>query len=775
MIFFVSPNSTMKQTAKYLFITGFLCFSITSVFAQPEIAATITAVNQLVTQGDQALKAKNYDEAKRLFTEAVTAEDKANLGAVRRNPRASVGLASALKAKGDGFGGHQIITNWFKTEASNIEAYLAMIDAPASYGDSYPIQPIDYMTEAILLDSENPAHFAARARLLRASTPAAVADYNTSLFLNPKYTPALRERGEIFLASGEYEKALADFEQFAQAGGDSQLYRLRRGMTVLLKSGATGEAMQDLTQAISGADASLRGEAFYYRGWGNFLTNNRPAAQADMTEAAKVDPKRRDDFYYRLVFEAFPAGRCKSEKDIRNARDDAYKDKKARESRRELSFLLFRINSAAVLCYPSTGKFNFQRVYSAQTAGEYSGNSLLDVSDMRRHQALDGNDLNPNFRDAMIPAIGRAGIDLSNPNENHQTYNLYYRTLRSGFVPGDTAGNLKRALTDMEAGEYHRAIAILNGILRVEPNNTAALEARMRTFYMKRAVIRADAEAARLLKISPNNAAALNIRGLHNFEANDPDGALAYFNRAIAADPNNPKPVINRGRVNLSRKQYTQALSDLERGIKLAPKVGEYIAWRGDAYYELKKWEEAALSYTEAVLLDAKDLWIRVRLVRSLDNSGNKGLADTNHAWLIKNAPDFAGTKALASRNQQLNADVSKAIEGQNRQNKIVTLFQKISNEAAAINAILKQPETTVRSERINRLSKMRGYWFSILSDIRDIEYSYNEIQTKNLPISSENMKTIQKFVDETKKIKELALVERKNVETELKELQGYL
>lgn len=746
-----------------------------SVFAEPEIAATITAVNQLVMQGDQSLKAKNYDEAKRLFTEAIAAEDKANIGAVRRNPRAYVGLASALKAKDDGFGGHQIITSWFKTEASNIEAYLAMIDAPTSYGDSYPIQRIDYMTEVILLDSENPAHFAARARLLRASTPATVADYNTALFLNPKYTPALRERGEIFLASGEYEKDLADFEQYAQAGGDSQVYRLRRGMTVLLKSGATAEAMQDLTQAASGADANLRGEAFYYRGWGNFLANNRPAAQADMTEAAKTDPKRCDDFYYRLVFEAIPAGKCKSEKDIRNARDDAYKDKKARESRRELSFLLFRINSAAVLCYPSTGKFNFQRVYSAQTAGEYSGNTLLDVSDMRRHQALDGNDLNPNFKSAIQITMSFAGIDLSNPNENNQAYNLYYRTLRSGFVPGDTAGNLKRAITDMEAGEYHRAIAVLNGILRVEPNNTAALEARMRTFYLKRAVIRADAEADRLLKTSPNNAAALNIRGLHNFEANDPEGAIAYFDRAIAADPNNPKPIINRGRVNLSKKQYTQALADLERGIKLAPKVDEYIAWRGDAYYELKKWEEAALSYTEAVLLDAKDLWIRVRLIRSLDNSGNKGLADTNHAWLIKNAPDFAGTKSLASRNSQLAADVSKAVEGQNRQNKIVTLVQKIGNETAEVRRISDLPSTTDKSERINRLSRMRSYWFSILSDIRDIEYSYNEIQTKNLPISPENMQKLQKIVSEVKQVKETALIERKNVEADLKALQGYL
>jgi tetratricopeptide (TPR) repeat protein len=765
----------MKQTAKYLFIIAIFCLSASSVFAQSDFGATITAVNQLVAQGEQALKAKNYDEAKRLFTEAITAENKAGFGAARRNPRAYVGLTAALKAKGDGFGGHQIITGWFQTEASNVAAYLAVIDVQPLYGDSYPLRKLDYMTEVILLEPENPAHFAARARMLRASAPAAVADYNTALIINPKYTPALRERGDIFLASGEYDKAFADFEQYAQAGGDEQFYRLRRGMTILLKSGATAEAMRDLTQATLGADINLRGEAFYYRGWGNFLANNRPAAQADMTEAAKVDAKRRDDFYYRLVFEALPAGKCKSEKDIREARDDAYDDKKARASRRELSFLLFRINSAAVACYPATGKFNFQRVYSAQTVGENSGNPLLEVSDIRRHQALDAGNLDPNFKSVAPGPLSRAGIDLSNPRENDEAFALYYRTQRNGFVPGDTAGNLKRAAADMEAGEYHRAIAVLNGILRAEPNNTGALEARMRAFYLKRAIIRADAEAARLLKISPNNAAALNIRGLHSFESNNEDEAIDYFNRAIDADPNNPKPIINRGRVYLFKKQYPAALADFERGLKLAPNVAGYLAWRGDAYFGMQKWEEAALSYTEAIVLNEKDLPTRVNLIRALDNSGNKKLADNHHAWLIKNAPDYAGTKAVASRNRQFTADVSKAFEGQNQQAKIIKLFQKISDEFEVIERILNQPETTDRRERINRLSKMRGSYYSILSDIGAIEYIYNEIQTKGFSLSTEGMQSIQKIIGAVKKMKELALTERKKVETELKELQGYL
>ena len=146
-------------------------------------------------------------------------------------------------------------------------------------------------------------------------------------------------------------------------------------------------------------------------------------------------------------------------------------------------------------------------------------------------------------------------------------------------------------------------------------------------------------------------------------------------------------------------------------------------------------------------------------------------------AWrfrLIKNAPDYEGTKALASRNKELNTQVTKDIEARKVEMKVIELHQQMVNtmESAASTGKLPTENTSI-SERISRLSKMRSDYYNVIRN--GIGAEFYRIERENLPVKPEVIRGLEKLVAQADEMKAIAKRNLAEVEAVLKKLQGYL
>jgi tetratricopeptide (TPR) repeat protein len=117
----------------------------------------------------------------------------------------------------------------------------------------------------------------------------------------------------------------------------------------------------------------------------------------------------------------------------------------------------------------------------------------------------------------------------------------------------------------------------------------------------------------------PTNFGAFLNRGVAYDNLKQYDKALADFDSAIAIVPRFGRAFLNRGIVHDHMEQYEQAVADYDDALKNADnlvidalghtvefdKAGVYYN-RGNALYELKKFDESVASFTSAIALDGK-------------------------------------------------------------------------------------------------------------------------------------------------------------------------
>jgi tetratricopeptide (TPR) repeat protein len=108
-----------------------------------------------------------------------------------------------------------------------------------------------------------------------------------------------------------------------------------------------------------------------------------------------------------------------------------------------------------------------------------------------------------------------------------------------------------------------------------------------------------------VLKKDPGNTRALNVLGIQYADRGDYALARQYLDEAIKATPRNAETYVRRGAVNMLVGDYDAALADLN--FALAKKnwlVLGYI-YRGDAYRETGRYEEAEKDYQAALRINA--------------------------------------------------------------------------------------------------------------------------------------------------------------------------
>jgi tetratricopeptide (TPR) repeat protein len=104
------------------------------------------------------------------------------------------------------------------------------------------------------------------------------------------------------------------------------------------------------------------------------------------------------------------------------------------------------------------------------------------------------------------------------------------------------------------------------------------------------------------LRLNPDDSLALQLRGLVYLNKNDYDRAIADYTAYLRLDPNSrPEILGQRGWAYHRKKDYDRAIADYTQALRLDPNQVIFYNNRGDAYYSKKNYDQAIADYETAL------------------------------------------------------------------------------------------------------------------------------------------------------------------------------
>ena len=180
------------------------------------------------------------------------------------------------------------------------------------------------------------------------------------------------------------------------------------------------------------------------------------------------------------------------------------------------------------------------------------------------------------------------------------------KTVRAG-TPPDANAHLRRAVTLFENGEDGRAIAELDKLIRLGPDNVSA--------YLFRGIVhgytgrydRAILDTSEAIRLDPGNATAYYFRGMNYGEQDAFDRALADMDETIRLEPENGDAHRVRGDCRRYMGEYELAIADFNIALRIDPGDASSYRSRGAANRMTLEFERAIADYEIALRLSPKD------------------------------------------------------------------------------------------------------------------------------------------------------------------------
>ncbi len=234
---------------------------------------------------------------------------------------------------------------------------------------------------------------------------------------------------------------------------------------------------------------------------------------------------------------------------------------------------------------------------------------------------------------------------------------------------GDSEELLARAVTLRDAGEYHAALVVVDGLLRISPENKRAWNVRG-LIYQRLGrhgeAVRDFSTAASLDRFSW---VPLFNRGTSYLDQRNFLSAIADFTAAVELEPTAEIAYVNRGSALRQSGDYARALDDFSTAIRLNPRDSIAFFNRGLALVDLGRRPEAVQAFSEAIALDSsdQDAFKNRGIVYSLMGDFGAAIQDLNQ-YLAASPNDSqalaarAFAKAEAGRRDESIVDYSSAI-----------------------------------------------------------------------------------------------------------------
>jgi tetratricopeptide (TPR) repeat protein len=169
------------------------------------------------------------------------------------------------------------------------------------------------------------------------------------------------------------------------------------------------------------------------------------------------------------------------------------------------------------------------------------------------------------------------------------------------------AGDL--ALAFQEVGERSRAIELLEGARRRDPDTLSVLFALAAAYERGSRFDEAERAFRDLLARDPEHAGALNYLGYMLADRGQKlDEALALVQRALAIEADNPSYLDSLGWAYFKLARLDDARGPLERAASALPKTSVIQDHLGDVYFELKRFKDAVVAFDRALAGDREGI-----------------------------------------------------------------------------------------------------------------------------------------------------------------------
>jgi len=391
----------------------------------------------------------------------------------------------------------------------------------------------------------------------------AIADYDQAIRLNPKYAWAYHNRGYAWYGKGEYDKAIADYDKAIALDGKLAMAYNDRGRAWYAKQ-EYDKAIADYAKAIELDPKNTW--PYNNRGLIWYAKQEYDKAIADYDQAIRLDPK--NDAAYHNRGDAWRATGA-YDKAIADYDQAIRLDPKYAPSynNRGLAWYATGAYDKAIADYdqairldPKYAKAYDNRGDAWRAKTEYD-KAIADYSEAIR--------LDPTYATAYNDR-GRAWDDKKEYDRAIADYDQAIR-----LDPKDTWPYNNRGLIWYAKQEYDKAIADYDQAIRLDPKNAKAYINRGRAWYAKQAYDKAIADYAKAIELDPKNTWPYNNRGLRGliwYATGAYDKAIADYDQAIRLDPKNATAYNNRGDAWAAKQEYDKAIADYDQAIRLDPK-----------------------------------------------------------------------------------------------------------------------------------------------------------------------------------------------------------
>ena len=154
-------------------------------------------------------------------------------------------------------------------------------------------------------------------------------------------------------------------------------------------------------------------------------------------------------------------------------------------------------------------------------------------------------------------------------------------------------------------GQYESAVTEFESALKTEPTNDDAIRGLAKTYEQLGKLSDAEKTYQRAIDLRPQYWAGYNWLGAFYANHTRYADAAKMFSKVIALAPDSFRGYYNLAAVNVALGQYAEAITNLNRSIAIRPSSTAY-ANLGMAYFCLRRFDEAAQSFEQAVKLNDK-------------------------------------------------------------------------------------------------------------------------------------------------------------------------
>ncbi|HXN99988.1 MAG TPA: tetratricopeptide repeat protein [Candidatus Acidoferrales bacterium] len=154
-------------------------------------------------------------------------------------------------------------------------------------------------------------------------------------------------------------------------------------------------------------------------------------------------------------------------------------------------------------------------------------------------------------------------------------------------------------------GQYENAVTEFESALKTEPTNDDAIRGLAKTYEQLGKLSEAEKTYQRAIDLRPQYWAGYNWLGAFYANHTRYADAAKMFGKVISLAPDSFRGYYNLAAVNVALGQYAEAIGNLNHSISIRPSSTAY-ANLGMAYFCLRRFDEAAQSFEQAVKLNDK-------------------------------------------------------------------------------------------------------------------------------------------------------------------------